>query len=342
MSFEKQNLEKEQSYTSTGEKLLHHEDAITDLKNKKNHPIVLHIMPTEACNLKCVFCSVAQRGEEGKLYPDLRMDQIKYVVGVLKKKGLKAVILSGGGEPVIYPEINELIEYLYQNGLEIGLITNGVLLKEKIKKNNIDKLTWVRVSINSLDYLEKIELPEFNSEKTTFGMSYIWNPLSEKKFEIVKNEIKKIRETNKVEYIRLLPDCNLDDDNLEEGHKKLHKLAEDLGEPYFHQYKIHQQPEECHLGRVHPVLYTDGMIYPCDSVVLNSPKDDKRFHQGYSLCKWDEVEEFFNKEIKDSLIDTKKCPYCVFARQNKLLTEIIYTKQEIKAPEEELKHINFI
>jgi len=267
-------------------------------------------MPTEICNLRCIFCSVAQRGEEGKLYPDLTMNQIKYVVEFLKEKGLKAIILSGGGEPVIYPEINKLIEYLYQNGLEIGLITNGVLLKDKIKKDNIDKLTWIRVSINTLDYLEKIDLPELNPKKTILGMSYIWNPLSERKFEKVKQGIKNISKTSKVEYIRLLPDCNLDDDDLERVHKKLHKLAEKLGEPYFH--------------------------------VLNSPKDDKRFHQEYSLCKWDKVKEFFNKKIKDSLINTNKCPHCVFARQNKLLTEIIYTNRDIKLPSKQLKHINFI
>jgi len=342
MSFEEENLKKEQSYTSTGEKLMYHKDAIADLRKKKNHPIVLHIMPTEVCNLRCIFCSVAQRGEEGKLYSDLTMDQIRYVVEELKKRGLKAVILSGGGEPVIYPKINELIEYLHRNGLEIGLITNGVLVKSKIEKGNIDKLTWVRVSINTLDYLEKIELPKFNPEKTTFGMSYIWNPLSNEKFERVKQGIKNISGTNKVEYVRLLPDCNLDDSDLEKVHKKLHKLAEELGEPYFHQYKIHQQPKECHLGRVHPVLYTDGMIYPCDSVVLNSPKDDKKFHQDYALCRWDQIKEFFDKEIKGSLINTSKCPHCVFARQNKLLIEIIYTNKDIKLPFKQLKHINFI
>jgi len=342
MSFEEKNLEKEKSYTSTGEKLLSHQNAIVDLKNKKNHPIVLHIMPTETCNLRCIFCSVAQRGERGELYPDLTMDQIKYVVEILKEKGLKAIILSGGGEPVIYPKINELIEYLHQGNLEIGLITNGVLLKDNIRKNNIDKLTWIRVSINSLDYLEKIILPEFNPKKTTFGMSYIWNLLSKERFEKIKEEIKNISRKNKLEYIRLLPDCNLDDDNLEKEHKNLHKLAKELGEPYFHQYKIHEQPEECHLGRVHPVLYTDGMIYPCDSVVLNSPKDDKRFHKKYSLCKWNEVKEFFNKKIEGSLIDTNKCPNCVFARQNKLLKEIIYTRKKFKPSLKQLKHINFI
>jgi MoaA/NifB/PqqE/SkfB family radical SAM enzyme len=274
---------------------------------------------------------VAQRGQEGKLYPELTMEQIKFVVETLIEKNLKAVILSGGGEPLVYPQIKELIEYLYVRNLDIGLITNGVLLKEKLDRKTLEKLSWVRVSINSLDQVENIEMPGF-SKGTTFGLSYIWNPLSEKTFIKVKEFVKKYNP----EYVRLLPDCNLSDEKLEEEHQKLHKLAEELGKPYFHQYKTHRQPKECHLGRVHPVLYTDGMIYPCDSLVLNSPLNDRKFHQEYALCKWDDIKKFRDSIIEGSLIDTTKCPNCVFARQNDLLSEIIYGDKE------GVKHLNFI
>jgi len=259
------------------------------------------------------------------------MKQIKYVVETLIEKSLKAVVLSGGGETVLYPQINELIEYLRIRNIEVGLVTNGIFLKEKVSKKNLNRLSWVRVSINSLDTLDNIELPEFG-EGTTFGMSYIWNPLSEKRFETVKKYIKEM----KPEYVRLLPDCNLSDADLEEAHKKLRKLAEELGKPYFHQYKVHRQPKECHLGRIHPVLYTDGMIYPCDSLVLNSPKDNKKFNQDYALCKWDEIRTFMKGTIEGSLINTKNCHNCVFSRQNKILTEIINGEREA------IKHLNFL
>ena len=178
---------------------------------------------------------------------------------------------------------------------------------------------------------DNIDLPEF-SKGTTFGASYIWNPLSEKRFEKVKEFVKK----SKLEYVRLLPDCNLDDVELEKDHETLHKLAEELGEPYFHQYKTHKTPKECHLGRVHPVLYTDGMIYPCDSNVLNSPKDDKRFHQDFAICRWDEIRGFMKGTIEGSLIDTSKCHNCVFSRQNRILIEIINGDREA------IKHLNFL
>lgn len=330
-NFEEYNKEANNIYTSTGNKILYHPEVIKYLKAKQNRPVVLHIMPTEVCNLKCNFCSVAQRGKEGKIYTDLTMEQIKFVVETLIEKNLKAVILSGGGETVLYPQINELIEYLKVRNLEIGLVTNGVLLKEKVSKKNLDKLTWVRVSLNSLDYLDDIDLPEFG-KGTTFGASYIWNNLSDVRFI----KVKKFVENSKLEYVRLLPDCNLDDVALEDDHKLLRLMVETLGSPYFHQHKIHKTPKECHLGRVHPVLYTDGNIYPCDSNVLNSPKDDKRFHQDFAICKWNEIREFMKGTIEGSLIDTKKCHNCVFSRQNKILTEIINGEREA------IKHLNFL
>lgn len=341
--FEKENSKKESSFTSTGEKFFFHKHAIFDLRNKRNHPIVLHIMPTEVCNLRCVFCSVAQRGEKGKLLPDLKMDQIRQVVRNLKKIGLKAVILSGGGEPTVYPHINELLEFLHDEKLEIGMISNGVMLAKKIKLRNLNYLTWIRISVNSLDYVDDIQIPKLNPKRVTLGFSYIWNPLaSEKIIKKIQNKIREVSSYNKVEYVRLLPDCNLETEELEKAHKKLRKTAKRLGSPFFHQHKTHKTPAECHLGRVHPVLYADGYIYPCDSLVLNSPSDDKKFHREYALCKWDEVNKYYAKMIKGTLIDTKKCPHCVFSEQNKLLFKIINTNNDLPITDKKLKHINFI
>lgn len=299
-------------------------------------------MPTERCNLKCVFCSVAQRGNEGKLFADLTIEQIKFVVEKLIPMGLKAVILSGGGEPTLYKHINELISYLHSAGLEIGMITNGILLSKNVSPENLMLFSWVRISANSFDYVDDIKIPLLD-RNTVLGFSYIWNPLtSDKVLSIIKAKIKEQQSSTPVTYVRMLPDCNIETGKLERMHKKLRTMTKKLGEPFFHQYKTHKAPAECHLGRVHPVLYTDGNIYPCDSLVLNSPTDDKKFHAQFALCHWDEVEKFYLQEIKESLIDTRQCPHCVFCRQNELLTSIIHNKMIITCPTGDLRHINFV
>jgi radical SAM protein with 4Fe4S-binding SPASM domain len=43
---------------------------------------------------------------------------------------VKAVYFSGGGEPTIYPHISKYVEMLYNNGVEVALLTNGTLLEQ--------------------------------------------------------------------------------------------------------------------------------------------------------------------------------------------------------------------
>ena len=330
-------MDPEQIYTSTGTKLLLHGQAIEDLRNGKNHPITLHVMTTEVCNLECVFCSVAQRGSQGKWLPDLSMDQIRCVVMELIPLGLKAVILSGGGDPTIYPQINELIDWLHLAHLEIGMITNGILLSKRIRPATLRKLAWVRISANTFDYREEIEIPRI-PETTTLGMSYVWNPLTTEK---IINKVKQYVVGHRVKYVRVLSDCQLSSPDLDRAQDELMGIVAKLGPPFFHQNKRHAMPAQCHLGRVRPCLYTDGLIYPCDSVTLNSPGDNKKFHEDYAICKWNEVHQFFNNGTKGSLIDTQKCPHCVFTRQNNLLMDVINGKPLPPAPAD-TTHRNFV
>lgn len=340
MDFQKYNQQQVKVYTSTGEKLFCHPRIIKKLREEKlAQPIVMSIMPTENCNLNCVFCSMAHRDK----YPNLSLSLIKQVVNKLHQRGLKAVIISGGGEPLLYPQINELVEYLYSKKLEIGLITNGILLSQKLKTKNLSKFTWIRVSVNSLDYVPDIKIPKVNTKKTALGFSYIWNSKSKVAIlEKIKTKIKDLEKNGiKVSYVRLSPDCYLSPDEFLRIHRKLQQLTKRLGRPFFHQFKIHKTPQECHFGRVHPVLYTDRKIYPCNSLALNSPKDDRKFHQDYAVCDWHQVDQLYTQPIKSSLIDTKKCPRCVFERQNVLLKNIIDGRiLEVKRCN--IKHKNFI
>jgi len=339
--FERYNREKEIQFTSTGEKILAHPDAVSDLRHRrKNHPIVMHIMPTERCNLRCVFCSVAHR----EACPDLPFSDIESAVESMRERGLKAVILSGGGDPTLYPPINDLLDLVYGMGLEAGMITNGVALVRNVRPDNITRLKWLRISANTLDYKVDFELPDLSGTDVTLGFSYIWNPGSEIGWPRVIKKIEAIGQKMPIAYVRLLPDCNLTGSDLEQTHQFLRDLAAQLGPPFFHQYKIHGTPPECHLGRVHPVLYTDRMVYPCDSLVLNSPPDDKRFHRDYALCHVHDIAKFYDTGITGSLVDTQRlCPHCVFESQNRLLMDILYANDEPQAVDaRRFDHVNFI
>lgn len=173
-----------ESFTSTGSKLFWHQEAMQKLRDGKGMPIVTHIMPTDVCNFRCSFCSVQYR--EGDA---LTMHQITDYLDKLCVIGLKAVIISGGGNPILYkcPEtkanFNDLIDEIHGRNLQIGCISNGMKMKEypdgrtswvTVKPETLDKLTWLRISLSGWDHPEKeCYTPDIDPSKTTLGGSYV-------------------------------------------------------------------------------------------------------------------------------------------------------------------------
>lgn len=327
--------DKEKIFTSTGDKLLHHKKEMEKFqKTGVATPIVAHIMPTSACNLKCGFCSVKDRKNHEVL--GLENDIIP-AIDKLKDRGLKAVILSGGGEPTIYPQFEELVNYLDSKNLDIGLITNGTRLNRQ-SPSTLEKLTWMRISINSLENGGKVEIPYL--ENPTVGFSYIVTDVTTP--EMMK-EVKELTAKNNIEYVRLLPDCAQPLDKLLEDHKMVGNMSKELGGPFFHQYKVPATPDNCFLGYFHPVLYCDGKVYPCDSLVLNDHKS-QQFHKDFVISDMKDVEKLYDAPVSKDLIDTKKmCPNCVFERQNVVLENIYSRKVDVnKIVLGETKHKNFV
>lgn len=171
------------TFTSTGAKFFAHQEAMQNLRNGKGQPIVSHIMLTDICNHTCAFCSVQSRAGDTLVFNDV----LEYA-DILIRYGLKAVILSGGGNPILYKckktgsNFNDVVNALYDRGLEIGLITNGMPLRlfdnreswGAVRPETLDKLKWIRISMSGLDHDEKtVFVPDIDPNKTTLGFSYV-------------------------------------------------------------------------------------------------------------------------------------------------------------------------
>lgn len=176
------------SFTSDTTKFFWHKDVMEAMKNGEGKPIVTHVMPTDICDKTCGFCSVQRRDKDS-----LTMNQIKTYLDQLVPLGLKAVIVSGGGNPILTKcketgaGFNEMIDMIHGMGLQIGLITNGLKMKTypcgrkswlTVKPETLDKLTWVRISMAGLDHPEKeVFVPDINPDITTLGFSYVYHDL---------------------------------------------------------------------------------------------------------------------------------------------------------------------
>lgn len=76
---------------------------------------------TDRCNFKCLYC----RGLRRDCIGDMPLDMASKVVEYWISQGLKNVRFSGG-EPTLYPHLNELVKLCKQGGVErIAVSTNG-------------------------------------------------------------------------------------------------------------------------------------------------------------------------------------------------------------------------
>lgn len=114
-------------------------------------PIYVRIKPTNRCNQNCYYCHYKNPYLELDQYkPDdeIPREKMLEIISDFKKIGVKAVTFSGGGEPLLYPYIEEIMEEILQAGIDLSIITNGTLLTER-KAELLSCAKWVRISQES-------------------------------------------------------------------------------------------------------------------------------------------------------------------------------------------------
>src|ERR1700737_3738125 len=82
-----------------------------------DHPLLAHIIPMRRCNLACEYCN--EYDDVSK--PGL-LDAMFERIDKLAALGTSVVTVSGG-EPLLHPELDEIIARLRQHGMIAGMIT---------------------------------------------------------------------------------------------------------------------------------------------------------------------------------------------------------------------------
>ena len=109
-----------------------------------DHPILVHIIPIRRCNLSCTYCN-----EFDDFSKPVPLAQMKRRLDLLANMGTSIVTISGG-EPLLHPELDEVIAYIRNRGMIAGLITNGYLLTgERIERLNRAGLEHLQISIDN-------------------------------------------------------------------------------------------------------------------------------------------------------------------------------------------------
>jgi radical SAM protein with 4Fe4S-binding SPASM domain len=103
---------------------------------------------TRACNLKCVHCY--NDSGAGKASNEVSTDKAKEVIDDLARFGVPSLLFSGG-EPLMRPDLFELVEHAVGKGLRTVISTNGTLITEEkaaiIKKRGV---SYVGISLDGI------------------------------------------------------------------------------------------------------------------------------------------------------------------------------------------------
>jgi MoaA/NifB/PqqE/SkfB family radical SAM enzyme len=111
-----------------------------------DHPILAHLIPTRRCNIACAYCN-----EYDHISAPVPTEEMMRRVDRLADLGISIVTLSGG-EPLLHPDLDDLIRHIRKRGIIASLITNGYLLGvERIRRLNDAGLEYMQISIDNVE-----------------------------------------------------------------------------------------------------------------------------------------------------------------------------------------------
>src|SRR5207302_3564155 len=111
-----------------------------------DHPLLAHIIPMRRCNLACTYCN-----EFDDFSKPVPIEEMYRRIDKLGALGTSVVTISGG-EPLLHPQLDDVIRRIRANDMVAGLITNGYLLvAERIQRLNRAGLEWLQISIDNVN-----------------------------------------------------------------------------------------------------------------------------------------------------------------------------------------------
>lgn len=116
-------------------------DALID----KYHPVLAQIVPMRRCNLACAYCNEYDKTSDPVPLPTMlrRIDRLAEL--------RTACVTISGGEPLMHPELDDILRRIRENGMIAGLITNGFYLgPERIHRLNGAGLEFLQISIDNV------------------------------------------------------------------------------------------------------------------------------------------------------------------------------------------------
>lgn len=292
---------KKHSYTAASElpvKLLRCASVAEGLDDGRIPPVHIQFIPTNRCNLACSFCSCAERTRSDEMSLDEALD----VIWHFARLGTKAVTITGGGEPLLHPDLPAIVSEFAANDIQMGLVTNGCLLP-KVSLSMLRKLTWCRISAS-----DEREMPDLASTveavATDWAFSYVLS--SEPNIENLERHLR-FAEEHDFTHVRIVSDL-LSPDSV-----PIDQVRKQVDSPlaiWQGRKEWTRGAKECRISQLKPVIGANGQVYPCCGVQYAHAKADLDLPASMSMGHWRDFGERFSGS---------QCARCYYDDYNKVL-----------------------
>jgi len=266
------------------------------------------------------------------------LSNVQKLVNILKIWQCQAVTITGGGEPLMHPQICEIFEVWAAANIEMGLVTNAFLFPHCIKLESVlSLLTWCRISISddrpglrpggdlvrAIDYavnlapfidwaFSYVVTRQFDLEKFLFSIWYA-----------VEHRFTHMRAVSDLLDLDAVPD-------MDSIRNEVRRAGVDDSIVIYQGRKEYERGDRhCRISLIKPVISADGRVFPCcgaqyamEPPTLNMPDE---------LCMGtiDDLPRIFSEQ---AYFNGSACHRCYYKEYNRLLDGLIQTPH----------HVNFV
>src|SRR5688500_16046929 len=155
------------------DKARYHADRLRMMQaGQQPYPVHVEVVLSDLCNQDCSFCAYRLEGySSNELFNDPRAPvpknpnrmlpagKVMQLLDDCRDMGVKAIQLTGGGEPTLHPEFDRIASGVLQRGMRLAVVTNGTLLHRTSdwlqseqglsKAALLARASWVRVSLDA-------------------------------------------------------------------------------------------------------------------------------------------------------------------------------------------------
>lgn len=300
-------------------------------------PSSVDVFITSRCNLKCVHCFSAANAAV-----DLSLEDLQSIFDQLEKMGVLEVRINGG-EPLLHPSIGKVLQMLERRRFRKVILTNGTLLSDEIAKQLKKSNVTPTVSLDDSDAeghdlfrgvngtFEKTlaGLKTLQKNRVQFGINCCLHAKNLNKIENIVNlvanqgasriaflDLKPIgRMRNHKEWVPLQREYEATVPHLMVSKAKHRRIDVSLDVflscPVLRESVLEARKGyiSCKAGRTGMSIFSDGLVYPCNSVIgdpkwiMGNSKNETLTDVWFS-DNW----AFFRGAVKTN--DLKKCRDC--------------------------------